>query len=97
MICCDDDSCDPKDLYKIDLLDGIKLALLAWDKNWLETIFNCWRKTEILPPSLQAQSKLSNQDKEVMQSLKEVADELNCCCKVDAVSVEDVIDCADKI
>ena len=73
-ICCNDDSCNPKDLYKIDLL--------AWDKIWPETIFNCWSKTEILPPSLQAQSKLSDQDKEVKQTLKEVADELNCCCKV---------------
>jgi hypothetical protein len=42
----------PAKIYEINQLEAMRLAATAWDDVSAETIANCWRKTDLLPPSL---------------------------------------------
>lgn len=43
------DEAGEQDIYKLDLLEAMKMAKKAWDNVSSETIKNCWNHTEIQP------------------------------------------------
>ncbi|EIN11808.1 DDE-domain-containing protein [Punctularia strigosozonata HHB-11173 SS5] len=49
----------PEDIYDINILEAMRMAISAWSKVDTTTIRNCWLKTGILPPSVLAPSSLS--------------------------------------
>jgi len=40
---------------KMDVLQAIRFVILAWKEIKMETIFNCWQHTKILPEKYQTE------------------------------------------
>ncbi len=73
----------------MDILQGIRYTIQAWDEVTAETIYNCWRHTKILPIEEIVEDRENNQETDLL--LKELTDTFKALDFPDGMQVEEFL------
>ena len=87
----DNDESGRADIYRIDQLHGMRLALHAWNGISAFTVTNCWRHSGILNPNSKASTTGITSDDDITRIEKELSDELEKLVVVDMVTAQNCV------
>ena len=72
----DNDKEGKEDIYKINQLQGMRLAMQAWGEISSQTVSNCWKHAKILSHDLEAPEDINQEAQAARNELQEALDKL---------------------